>query len=76
MFIRLSKCFEDLGLLDHMMGFRPNLKTSNNLFVLKTLIDKQLRKNEKLFCCSISIRFGCSMEKRLHCKIKDIWHLW
>ena len=52
--MRLSKCFEDLRLFqDHMMGFRPNMRTSNNLFVLKTLIDKQLQKNEKLYCCFV-----------------------
>ena len=35
--MRLSKCFEDLRLFqDHMMGFRPNMRTSNNLFVLNT----------------------------------------
>ena len=48
--MRLPKCFEDLRLFqDHMMGFRPNMRTSNNLFVLKTLTDKQLHKNEKLY---------------------------
>ena len=52
--MRLSKCFEDLRLFqDHMMGFRPNMRTSNNLFVLKTLINKQLHNNEKLYCCFV-----------------------
>ena len=27
------------------------MRTSNNLIVLKTLIDKQFHKNEKLYCC-------------------------
>ena len=36
-----------------MMEFRPNIRTSNNLFVLKTLIDKQFHGNEKLYCCSV-----------------------
>ena len=36
------KMFEDLRLFqDHMIGLRPNLKASHNLFVLKTLIDEQ-----------------------------------
>ena len=52
--MRLSKCFEDLRVFqDHMMGFIPNVRTSNNLFVLKTLTDKQLHKNEKLYCCFV-----------------------
>ena len=35
------------------MGFRPSMRTSNNIFVLKTLIDKQFHKNKKLYTCSI-----------------------
>ena len=56
--MRLSICFEDLRLFqDHMMGFRPNMRTSNNLFALKTLIDKQLHKNENyIVVLSISQR--------------------
>ena len=30
-----------------LMGFRPSVRTSNNIFVLKTLIDKQFHKNKK-----------------------------
>ena len=37
--MRLSKCFENLRL------FQDHMRTSNNIFVLKTLIDKQLHKN-------------------------------
>ena len=52
--IRLSKCFEELKLFqDHMMGFRPNMRTSNDAFVLKTLTDKQFHKGEKLYCCFV-----------------------
>ena len=48
--MRLSKCFEDLRLFqNHMMGFRPNMRTSNNF----QLIDKQFHKNEKLYCCFV-----------------------
>ena len=36
-----------------MMGFRPSMRTSNNIFVLKTLIDKQFHKNKKLYTCFV-----------------------
>ena len=71
--MRLSKCFEDLRLFqDHMMGFRPNMRTSNNLFVLKTLIDKQFHKNEKLYCCFVdfSKAFDTVWRKGLLAKLK------
>ena len=77
--MRLSKWFEDLRLFeDHMMGFRPNMRTSNNLFVLKTLIDKQLHKNEKLYCCFVdfSKAFDTVWRKGLVTKLKLFWHLW
>ena len=52
--MRLSKCFEELKLFqDHMMGFRPNTRTSNNVFILNTLIDKQFHKGQKLYCCFV-----------------------
>ena len=51
---RLSKSFEELYLFClHLIGFRPGMRTSNNIFVLKTLIDKQFKKGKKLsllFC--------------------------
>ena len=37
-----------------MMGFRPSMRTSNNIFVLKTLIDKYFHKNKKLCTCFIN----------------------
>ena len=54
--MRLSKCSEDIRLFqDHMMGIRQNTRTSDNLFVLKTPIDKQFHKNEKLYCCFVDL---------------------
>ena len=35
------------------MGFRPRIRTSNNCSVLKTLIDKQFKENERLYSCFI-----------------------
>ena len=40
---RLSKSFEELDLF-YLMGFRPGMRTSNNIFVSKTLIDKQFKR--------------------------------
>ena len=46
---RLSKSFEELDLFyPHLMGFRPGMRTSNNIFVLKTLIDEQFKKGKSL----------------------------
>ena len=54
--MRLSKCFEDLRLFqDHMMGFRPNMRTSNNLFFLKTLIGKQFHENTVVLLISLKL---------------------
>ena len=51
---RLSKSFEELDLFyPHLMGFRPGMRTSNNIFVLKTLVDKQFKKGKKLYCCFV-----------------------
>ena len=33
------------------MGFRPGMRTVNNVMVLKTLIEKQSGKHAKLYCC-------------------------
>ena len=71
--MRLSKCFEDFRLFqDDMMRFRPNMRTSNNLFALTTLIDKQLQKNEKLYCCFVdfSEAFDTVWRKGLVAKLK------
>ena len=48
------------------------MRTSNNLFVLKTLIDKQLHKNEKLYCCFVhfSKAFDTVLRKGLVEKLK------
>ena len=55
-----------------MMGFRPNMRTSSNLFVLKTLVDKRFHKNEKLYCCFVdfSKAFDTVWRKGLLAKLK------
>ena len=35
------------------MGFRPGMRTVNNVMVLKTLIEKQFGKHEKLYHCFV-----------------------
>ena len=35
------------------MGFRQGMRTVNNVMVLKTLIEKQCGKHEKLYCCFV-----------------------
>ena len=35
------------------MGFRPRMRTIKNVMVLKTLIEKQFGKHEKLYCCFV-----------------------
>ena len=71
--IRLSKCFEELKLFqDHMTGFRQDMRTSNNVFVLKTLIDKQFHKGQRLYCCFVdfSKAFVTIWRKGLLSKLK------
>ena len=55
------------------MGFRPGMRTSNNIFVLKTLIDKQFKKGGKLYCCFVdfSKAFDTIWRKGLLAKIKS-----
>ena len=51
---RLSSCFEKLNIFHpHVMGFRPGMRTVNNVIALKTLIEKQSIKHEKLYCCFV-----------------------
>ncbi len=51
---RLSNNFEKFGIFfDNLLGFRPEMRTTNNVFILKTLIDKHLEKSEKLHCCFV-----------------------
>ena len=51
---RISKAFEELDIFhSHLMGFRPTMRTSNNILILKTLMDKQFSNNQKLYCCFV-----------------------
>ena len=51
---RNSKAFEELDIFHpHLMGFRRNMRTSNDILILKTLMDKQFNNNQKLYCCFV-----------------------
>ena len=48
---RLSNQFEDMDIFrPHLLSFRPKMRTSNNIFILKTLIEKHFMSNSKLYC--------------------------
>ena len=55
-----------------MMGFRLNMRTSNNVSVLQTFIDKQFHKGQKLYCCfaDFSKAFDTIWRKGLLSKLK------
>ena len=47
---RLSNQCEDMDIFHpHLLGFGPKMRTSNNIFILKTLIEKQFMSNSKLY---------------------------
>ena len=55
---------------ENQFGFKKGYRTSDNIFVMKTLTDKYLDRNEKLYACFIdfkkafdSINHGMLMEK-------------
>ena len=51
---RISKAFEELDIFHlHLMGFRPNMRTFNNILILKRLMDKRFSNNRKLYCCFV-----------------------
>ena len=53
---RLTETFEKYEIFpNNLMGFRPGMRTSNNVFILKSLIDKSFKNKEKLYCCFVDI---------------------
>ena len=71
---RILKAFEELNISHHhLMGFRPNMRTSNNILILKTLIDKQFNNNQKLYFCFVdfSKAFDTVWRKGLLSKLRS-----
>ena len=71
---RLSNQFEDMDIFHpHLLGFRPKMRTSNNIFILKTLIEKQFMSNSKLYCSFVdfSKAFDTVWRKGLIVKIES-----
>ena len=51
--------YEDL-FSKHQFGFRTNHRTSDSLFILKTLITKYvLNKKKKIYSCFVDLRKAC-----------------
>ena len=54
LYARLTEFFQKYHIFpDNIMGVRPSMRTSNNIFILKSLIEKALNKKRKtvLFFC-------------------------
>jgi len=43
-------------LSDNKMGFRRGFRTSDHVFTLKTVINKSLSENNKLYLCFVDFR--------------------
>ncbi len=54
---RLSRWAEKKGLCAKgQAGFRKNFRTTNNLYILRTLIDQSTHKRKKVYCCLVDFR--------------------
>ena len=54
---RLTKYMDDNDLIQcNQIGFRKDYRTSDHVFVMKTLIDNYLNKNKRLYMCFIDFK--------------------
>ena len=54
---RLTTFTNDNQILKYnQMGFQKSFRTSDHVFTIKTVINKYLKKNKKLYLCSIDFR--------------------
>ena len=54
---RIKAVIEDYGLLsDAQFGFRPQRSTVDAIFVLHSLVNKIINKNERLYCAFIDLK--------------------
>jgi hypothetical protein len=51
---RLSSWVEKKGLRARgQAGFRKDFRTTNNLYILQTLIEQSIHKRKKVYCCFV-----------------------
>ena len=54
---RIGSAMEHSGILnDNQNGFRKGRRTTDNLFILQTLQEQSVKRNEKMFCLYVDIR--------------------
>jgi hypothetical protein len=54
---RLSSWTEEKGLrAKGQIGFRKDLRTMDNLYILQTLIEQSTHKRKKVYCCFVDFR--------------------
>jgi hypothetical protein len=54
---RLSNWVEERGLRARgQAGFRKDFRTTDNLYILRTLIEQNTHKREKVYCCFVDFR--------------------
>ena len=73
---RLDKFLEDNGIIDKVqIGFTKNARTSDHMFVMKSLIDKCINVNGgKLYSCFVDFRkaFDSVIHPGLQVKLKEL----
>jgi len=54
---RLSNWAEERGLrAKGQTGFRKDFRTTDNLYILRTLIEQSTHKRKKVYCCFVDFR--------------------
>jgi len=54
---RLSSWAEERGLRARgQAGFRKDFRTTDNLYILRTLIEQSIHKRKKVYCCFVDFR--------------------
>ena len=62
---RIAVWAEDEGIkAKGQAGFRKDFRTTDNIFVLKSLIDKQKQMQENLYCCLVDFKKAFDMVPR------------
>ena len=73
---RLDMFLEDNQLIDNVqIGFTKNARTSDHMFIMKSLIDKSININGgKLYSCYVDFRktFDSAIHPGLQVKLKEL----